>query len=224
MTYACPSCGTDYSRKLQSLAELPPKVRCHRCGTVWPPAVEAAPGDQVLPSEAAADVDPALDAAVAAIDQEPPTGEPAVPVAAPRVRERRLLHRLARPLAIAAVALVIAAGGGFAYAYREHLPTFGETSPTLHDVVPSWATADGARHLAVAAAVANPARVPATIDRVRVKFLSARGAWIGEVIVEVPETVVAPGASAPLSLSLDELPDGTVSLELSIVPASWQAS
>jgi predicted Zn finger-like uncharacterized protein len=208
VSFACPSCGTDYSRKLARLQALPPRVRCHRCGTVWDPGAPVATAV------------PAADPPVAPKPQEAPATGDEVP---PPARVKRRL-RLAPVLWTLAALLVIGAAGGFGYAFRDRLPFMAEPLPVLADVQPVWTEVDGRMHLDVTARVLNPAGAPTTVDRVRVKFISPRGAWVGEVMVSLPPTAVAGSGEAPVRFTVERVPDGTASLEFVVVPVGHGAS
>ena len=200
MSFACPSCGTDYSRKLAQLDTLPAKVRCHRCATVWqptPPHVEAAdpPPQPAAPSRRAAVATPAVATPAATKATRPP----------------------GRALAwgLWAVALLLLAGGigAFGHAYRDRIPFLAEPLPVLAEVQPAWTEIDGTLRLTVAARAINEGGRDTAIDRVRVKFLSAQGAWIGETTVDVGRTPIASGGDAELAFTVERVPDGTMSLE-----------
>lgn len=205
MSYACPSCGTDYARKLAQLETLPAKVRCHRCGTVWQPTspspeprrrVEALPEPE--PAAAPASVPP-----------------PPAPPPAPAARRSRLGP------ALWALALLLLAGGlgGVGYAYRDVLPWFAGPAPVLTEVQPAWTEVNGQLRLLVDATIANEGKRPAVIEAVRVKFLSAQRAWIGEAMVAVPPIAVAAGEAAPIDFTVDRVPDGAAALEFVLVPS-----
>jgi hypothetical protein len=68
--------------------------------------------------------------------------------------------------------------------------------------------------------VENPGDAATAIRRVRIKFLSAEGAWIDEIVVEVPALTVPAGGTGEIEMAVDRLPEGTASLELSVVPAA----
>jgi predicted Zn finger-like uncharacterized protein len=221
VSFACPSCGTDYARKLARLDTLPAKVRCHRCGTVWhpvPPGQEAepAPPAEVAPA-ARPDAAPPDFAAELARAKAKVQANAALPMTSVLPGRRRAW--LAPALWTLALLLLIGAGGAFGYAYRDALPFLAAPKPVLADVVPAWTEVNGRLRLEVAAAVVNDGNRPATIDRVRVKFLSAQRAWIGERMVALPGIEVPAGSRTAIAFTVDQVPDGTASLEFVLGPS-----
>jgi hypothetical protein len=161
------------------------------------------------------------DAVVRALDgddepEAPSTAAPevAATTAAPRPPRRRLAAML---FALAGV-LLVASGGGLAWAYRDALPFVDAPLPQLTDVRPAWTRDEEGRRLTLSARVENPTGAVAEIRRVRIKFLSAEGAWIDETVVRVPALTVPGGEDRRLEIAVDRLPEGTASLELSVVP------
>lgn len=245
MHVACPQCGTGYQIEPAALERARLRLRCRRCRHVWDPrqplaapapssaeAVEpgearavdgvvadAAQGATADAAEAAtADADAAaLDVAAEDAGADA-VGVPAAapsPTAAPRPPRRRLAAML---FAVAGL-LVLAAGTGFAWAYRDTLPFVAAApSPALTEVEPAWRGDAEARRLVLSARVENPGDGAVEIRRVRVTFLNAQGAWIGETMVEIPALTVPAGGRSTLEMAVDRLPEGTASLELSVVP------
>jgi predicted Zn finger-like uncharacterized protein len=220
VSFACPSCGTDYARKLARLDTLPAKVRCHRCGTVWHPAP---PGRDTGPAATAALPDAALG------DAGPPDFSAELARAKAKARANaaspntpvtgRRRAWLAPALWALALLLLVGAAGAFGYAYRDALPFLEAPKPVLADVVPAWTEVNGRLRLDVEAVLVNDGNRPATIDRVRVKFLSAQRAWIGERMVALPGVEVAAGSRTAIAFSVDQVPDGTASLEFVLGPS-----
>ena len=219
MHVACPQCGTGYQLSPATLERDPLRLRCRRCRHVWEPPRPPAADEPV----AAADATPAVDEPPATPPTEAGSGggvpartEPEAPAVAATPRRPR--RGLAVGLYALAAVLVVAGAGGFAWAYRDALSFAAAPRPHLVDVEPAWRTRDGGRRLVIAAGVENPGPVAAEIRRVHVKFLSAQGAWIDQTVVEVPPLRVPAGASGRLEMAVDRLPEGTASLELSVLP------
>jgi len=126
--------------------------------------------------------------------------------------------RLVGVLYALAVAVVVAGVGGLGWAYRDRLPMVGPAPPELTDVRPVWHGAGESRRLMVAATVGNPGSDPREITRIRVRFLNATGAWLDETVVDLPPLMLAPGTETPVELAVRGLPEGTASLELSVMP------
>ena len=103
------------------------------------------------------------------------------------------------------------------WAYRDRLPFMASPMPELSEVEPAWRDDADGRRLVVSARVANPGSRPTEVRLVRVKFLSAQGAWIDERLVEVQTVTVPAGASSSLEMAVEHLPQGTAALELSVV-------
>ena len=220
MHVACPECGTGYRLEPATLERDRLRLRCRRCRHVWDPRHPL--GDPPSTPDAPPREEAALADAVARAldgDDEPeagPTGAPEVtaPTAEPRPPRRRLAAML---FALAGV-LLVASGGGLAWAYRDALPFVGAPLPQLTDVRPAWTRDEDGRRLTVSARVENPTGATAEIRRVRIKFLSGEGAWIDEAVIEVPALTVPGGEDRRLEIAVDRLPEGTASLELSVVP------
>lgn len=204
MSFACPTCGTDYAKKLARLERLPPRVRCHRCGTVWNPAAPDAGAEATAETTTLAVPRAAPHSAVAAAKPARLTG---------RLRLVSVLWTLT-------LVLVLAGAGGFGYAFRDHLPFVPRALPVLADVQPVWTEVDGRLRLDVEARIVNPATVVATVAGIRVKFLNGNGAWIGEVAVRVPQVDVPAAGDAAIAFQVERVPDGTASLEFAVVPAA----
>ena len=218
MHVACPHCGTRYQLTPATLERDPLRLRCRRCRHVWePPRPLAASEPAPAAADTAAEDAPATPPAEPGRrDTAPASARSGGPAAAlsPRLPRRGLAIGL-----YALAALLLAAGaGGFAWAYRDTLAFAVAPRPQLVDVEPAWRAAAGGRRLVVSAEVENPGPVTAEIRRVHVKFLSAQGAWIDQTVVEVPPLVVPAGATSRLEMTVDRLPEGTASLELSVVP------
>ncbi len=224
MHVACPQCGTGYQLEPATLERARLRLRCRRCRHVWDPrhpfgAAAPASGDGVMAGEEAALADAVAhalddDAADAAADAGPAAPSELAATAAPRPPRRRLAAML---YALAGL-LVLASGAGLGWAYRDALPFLAAPLPALTDVQPAWRSDAQGRRLMVSAQVENPGDAATEIRRVRVKFLSAQGAWIDETVVEVPALTVPAGGSSQLEMAVDRLPEGTASLELSVVP------
>ena len=220
MHVACPQCGTGYTLKPEMLERPRLRLRCRRCRLVWDPRppVDGPDAPAVVDPEPAAEAPPpaaeeaALAEAVARAleeDAAPPAPRPATP--------RPPRRRLAAMLYGTAAVLVLVSVGGIGWAYRDRLPFAAPAMPELSEVEPAWRDDGDGRRLIVSAQVANPSARPTEVRLVRVKFLSARGAWIDERLVEVPAVTVPPGESSALEMAVERLPDGTAALELSVV-------
>ncbi|NBB70855.1 MAG: hypothetical protein GVY33_11135 [Alphaproteobacteria bacterium] len=216
MHVACPQCGTGYQLSPATLERDPLRLRCRRCRHVWEPPRPLAGTAFAADATAAADETATPPAEPGSPAPAPAVAEPDEPAAAATPRRRR--RGLALGLYALAAVLLVAGAGGFAWAYRDALSFAAAPRPHLVDVEPAWRAAAGGRRLVVAADVENPGPVAAEIRRVHVKFLSAQGAWIDQTVVEVPPLRVPAGASGRLEMAVDRLPEGTASLELSVVP------
>ncbi len=212
VSFACPSCGTDYARKLARLDTLPAKVRCHRCGTVWQPVPPHAEAPEPTPVRTPA---PRPEPEVRR-ERQPRPAPPKPPRSAPSDARKLLVGGLW------AVALLLLVGGmaSFGYAYRDHIPLLAGSAPVLAEVHPAWTEVDGGLRLAVSARAVNEGRRDVAVDRVRVKFLSRQGAWIGEVMVRVGRVPIPAGGDVGLDFAVDEVPDGTASLEFVLLPSA----
>ena len=229
MHVACPQCGTGYTLKAETLERARLRLRCRHCRHVWDPRDLLAATDEpaVLEpepespaSEPVAERDEAAltDAVARALERDASAdGEPAraKPPAPPRSPRRRLAATL---YAIAGI-LVVVSVAGVGWTYRGHLPFMAPPMPELSEVEPAWRDDAEGRRLVVSAQVANPGSRPTEVRLVRVKFLSAQGAWIDERLVEIPAVTVPPGASSALEMAVRHLPKGTAALELSVVAA-----
>lgn len=227
MHVACPQCGTGYTLKPEMLERARLRLRCRHCRHVWDPRqpLEAADEPAVLeplpvasaPGEA--DNEAALAEAVArALERDADADGETVPVrssAAPRPPRRRLAAMLYSMAAL----LVLFSVAGVGWAYRDRLPFMAPPMPELSEVEPAWRDDAEGRRLIVSAQVANPGSRPTEVRLVRVKFLSAQGAWIDERLVEIPAVTVPPGESSALEMAVRHLPEGTAALELSVVSA-----
>jgi predicted Zn finger-like uncharacterized protein len=222
---ACPQCGTGYRLEANALERERLRLRCRRCRQVWDPSRPLA-----TPTAApvAAEVIPADVLAEPGDGDEParPTrggGEPdaggAIPAELAAAGASRPPQRRAAALLYAfAAVLMLASGAGFGWAYRDAVPFLAAPLPEFTEVRPAWRGDAQARRLTLSAQVANPGDAATEIRRVRVKFLSRQGAWIDETVVEVPGVTVPAGGTGRLEIAVDRLPEGTASLELSVVP------
>jgi len=223
---ACPQCGTGYQLAPAMLERARLRLRCRRCRHVWDPRHPLDGAPPAAAPEAPAGGEAALAAAMApAVDDPVADADSAAPRSAPRERAttarlRPQRRRLAAMLYALAGMLVLASGAGFAWAYRDALPFVAGPLPALTDVEPAWRSDGPERRLVVSARVQNPGAAATEIRRVRVKFLSAQGAWIDETVLEVPAVTVPAGGTSQLEMAVDRLPEGTASLELSVVPHS----
>lgn len=199
MHVACPHCGTAYTLSDAMVARPRLRLRCRRCREVWEPR---APDD-------------AEPAPVVEAEAPPPPHQPAAPAPSTAARPR---WRLAAVLYVAASLALVGGASVLGWVYRDGLPPTAAPLPQLSEVEPVWRSDEQGRRLLVSAAVDNPSGEPTEVRRVRVKFLSAQGAWIAETVVDVTPVTVPPGGSAPLEMAVDRLPEGTASLELSVLP------
>jgi predicted Zn finger-like uncharacterized protein len=220
---ACPECGTGYRLEPATLERQRLRLRCRRCHRVWDPRHPF--GEPAAPSEREAALAEAVARALEAHDGEDARDAPEVDAATPPVASatgapRPPRRRLRTMLYALAGLMLLASGGGMAWAYRDALPFLGAPLPALTDVQPAWRDGDDGRRLVVSAQVENPGDDATEIRRVRVRFLSAEGAWIDETVVEVPALTVPAGGSSRLEMAVDRLPEGTASLELSLLPVA----
>jgi len=217
---ACPQCGTGYQLSPATLERDPLRLRCRRCRHVWEPRPLAATEPAPAADDTAAVEDPPAmpPAEPGRADIAPALAEWGEAAAATAVSPRLRRRGLAMGLYALAALLLVAGAGGFAWAYRDALSFAAAPRPQLVNVEPAWRAEAGGRRLVVSAEVENPGPVAAEIRRVHVKFLSAQGAWIDQTVVEVPPLRVPAGATSRLEMAVDRLPDGTASLELSVVP------
>jgi predicted Zn finger-like uncharacterized protein len=228
---ACPQCGTGYNLKPDMLERERLRLRCRHCRHVWDPrrplqevrAPAATPSTETAAVDA--DEDDLAEAVARALDEGVDTaperreGEAAIAAVADHPAPRPPRHRLAAMLYALAAVLTVASLGGIGWAYRDALPFASVPLPALTNVQPAWRGDGDGRRLVVSAEIANPGAEPTEIRQVRVKFLSAQGAWIDETVVDVPAVTVPAGASSTFEMAVDRLPEGTASLELSVVPA-----
>jgi predicted Zn finger-like uncharacterized protein len=205
---ACPQCGTGYQLEPATLERPRLRLRCRRCRHLWDPR------QPFVEDESPADAAPAT--LVDEADAAPETASGPAATAAPGAPRRRLAAML---YALAGLS-VLASGAGFGWAYRDVSPFTAPPLPTLTEVEPAWTRAETGRRLVVSARVENPGDAATAIRRVRIKFLSAEGAWIDEIVVEVPALTVPAGGTGEIEMAVDRLPEGTASLELSVVPAA----
>lgn len=206
MHVACPECGTGYTLNDETLQRPRLRLRCHKCGHVWDPRRPL--------GEAAPPTPPVADTATESAADAPGETRPE-PV---RGRSPGARRNLSTGLLAAAMLLAVAGMGGVGYGLRDRLPGFGQPLPELTDVVPEWRDGEQGRRLVIGAVLHNPDDEGTEVDRVRVKFLSEHGAWIDEIVVDVPAVVVAAGEATHVEIELAGLPEGTASLELSAVP------
>jgi predicted Zn finger-like uncharacterized protein len=222
---ACPQCGTGYHLAPETLERARLRLRCRRCRHVWDPRHPLGehgpmPADAVAAGEETALVGAVADALEdgGADDAAAAAGEEVAPAGAATAAPRPPRWRLAAMLYTLAGLLVLASGAGFGWAYRDALPFLAAPLPALTEVQPAWRGDAQGRRLVVSAQVENPGDATMEIRRVRVKFLSVQGAWIDETVVEVPAVTVPAGGTSQLEMAVDRLPEGTASLELSVVP------
>ncbi len=217
MHVSCPECGTSYALKREVLERPRTRLRCRRCSHVWDPRHPFGPVPAAEPLASTTATVAALDSGVDERDEgrrggaDQPTSRFEAEATSPFKPPWRA--------ALAASVLIICLGGvaGAGYAYRDHLPGFGKSQPEFSEVEPTWRDVAGERQLVLSATLSNPGRRTAEIDEVRVKFLSERGAWIGERVIAIPHVLVEPDAMSTVEMAVDSLPDGTASLELSVV-------
>lgn len=214
MHVVCPHCGTGYTLGDAMAARARLRLRCRHCREVWDPHARPEPTSEPEPEPEpgpAPGPGPAPEPAASAVAVSSAPVAAAGASAPPKWRMVAVLYLLA------SLALV---GGASAlgWAYRGALPSPAASLPQLSEVEPTWRSDERGRRLWVSAAVDNPGGEPAEVRRVRVKFLSAQGAWIAETVVDVTPVTVPPGGSAAVEMAVDRLPEGTASLELSVLP------
>lgn len=226
---ACPNCGTGYALESDVLERPRLKLRCRRCRTVWDPRQPLAPGPAADPEPTSVDEAPAaaalesahaspVEATAERVEAAAGKGGPAADAApAPGSGRRRALL-----VGVYALSAVLALGGlgSLGYAFRDQIPGFGApmAAPELVDVQPQWRVEGEVRRLIVAARISNPSDEATSVRHVHVKFLSGQGAWIGERLVIMDEVVVEGHGDVAIEVGVEDLPPGTASLELSIVP------